>query len=220
MKPIFQKFINRSLSLLKDCSFNRKKKPYSLWMLNITQFLGVINDNLYKLLLIFLFIHVLGKEQAPALLSAAGTIYVLPFLLFSSSAGILADRYSKQKIIQILKGSEVIIMALVILGFYFESLLGSYVLLFLLATHSALFGPSKYGIIPELVGKEYITKANGLITSFTYMAMIMGTFLASFLTHISHKHFIFTAIACFTIAILGFISSLFIEKTPAQGSNK
>jgi acyl-[acyl-carrier-protein]-phospholipid O-acyltransferase/long-chain-fatty-acid--[acyl-carrier-protein] ligase len=220
MKPIFQKSINRYLSILKELSFNKKKENHSLWMLNITQFLGVINDNLYKLLLIFLFIHVLGQEKAPALLSAAGIIYVLPFLLFSSSAGILADRYSKQKIIQILKGSEVIIMALVILGFYFESLLGSYVLLFFLATHSAMFGPSKYGIIPELVTKDYITKANGLITSFTYMAMIIGTFLASFLTHISDKHFIFTAVACLTIAILGFISSLLIEKTPAQESNK
>ncbi|MEI8328620.1 MAG: MFS transporter [Chlamydiia bacterium] len=220
MKTHFLNSIDKFFSLLPKLSIKKKKQPHSLWWLNLTQFFGVINDNLYKLLLVFLFIDILGLDQAASILSAAGIIYVLPFLLFSSTAGILADRFSKQKIICTLKGFEVFITALVIVGFYYKSLWGCYALLFFLASHSALFGPSKYGIISELVEKDSITKANGLITSFTYIAMIVGTFLASFLTDITHKDFLLTSYACFIIAVLGFISSFFIEKTPAQGSNK
>ena len=220
MKNHFLKSIDKFFFHLPKLFVKKKKQPHSLLWLNITQFFGVINDNLYKLLLIFLFIDILGLDQASSILSAAGIIYVLPFLLFSSSAGILADRVSKQKIICILKGFEVFITALVVVGFYYKSLWGCYALLFFLAAHSALFGPSKYGIISELVEKDSITKANGLITSFTYIAMIVGTFLASFLTDITHKDFLLTSCGCFIIAVLGFISSFFIEKTPAQGSSK
>jgi acyl-[acyl-carrier-protein]-phospholipid O-acyltransferase/long-chain-fatty-acid--[acyl-carrier-protein] ligase len=197
-----------------------KKKESSLWSLNATQFFGVVNDNLYKLLMIFLLIDTLGKEKASSILSAAGAIYVIPFLLFSSSAGILADRFSKQKLMVWLKSIEVVIMLLAIPAFYFKSSTGCYLLLFVLATHSAMFGPSKYGIIPEVVPEDKVSKANGLITSFTYVAIIFGTFLATFLTEISGKKFVITALFCLLTAILGLISSLFVEKTKSQGSTK
>src|SRR5579862_3747726 len=80
-----------------------KKETYSLAMLNITQFLGVINDNLFKLVMAYFLIDTLGKEFASPVLSATGAIYVIPFLLFSSSAGIVADRFSKQKLLVIMK---------------------------------------------------------------------------------------------------------------------
>ena len=76
-------------------------------------------------------------------------------------------------------------MGLAVCAFAFQSKWGSYAILFLLATQSAIFGPSKYGIVPELVSSEKISKANGLMTSFTFLAIILGTFLASFLIQIS-----------------------------------
>jgi acyl-[acyl-carrier-protein]-phospholipid O-acyltransferase / long-chain-fatty-acid--[acyl-carrier-protein] ligase len=197
-----------------------KKRRFSFGFLNITQFLGVLNDNLYKLLMVFLLIDAIGQQQASGILSAAGAIYVIPFLLFSSSAGILADRFSKQKLILILKTSEVFIMILASIAFAFKSIWGCYTLLFLLATHSAMFGPSKYGIIPELVSKDYVSKANGIITSFTYLAIILGTFLASFLTEVTNRGFIVTVLFCLLIAIAGFLSALGIRRTPAQNPSK
>jgi acyl-[acyl-carrier-protein]-phospholipid O-acyltransferase / long-chain-fatty-acid--[acyl-carrier-protein] ligase len=197
-----------------------KSGRHSLGFLNITQFLGGINDNIFKFVMAFLLIDTLGFSKASSILSATGAIYVIPFLLFSSSAGILADRFSKQKLLVIMKLAEMILMALAIFAFATKSIWGCYTLLFLLSTHSATFGPSKYGIIPELVPKEAVSKANGLITSFTYLAIIIGTFLASFLTEITGHHFTLIAIFCLIIALGGFICSLGIKQTSAQGSEK
>ncbi|HEY2810120.1 MAG TPA: MFS transporter [Rhabdochlamydiaceae bacterium] len=189
-------------------------------MLNIAQFLGVVNDNLFKFAMAYLLIDALGNEMASPILSATGAIYVIPFLIFSSSAGILADRFSKQRLLVIMKIAEMAIMALALLAFSKASIFGCYILLFLLSTHSALFGPSKYGIIPELVPSDRISRANGLITAFTYLAIILGTFLASFLTEITQRHFIFIALFCFLVALGGFLSALRIKKTQPQGAKK
>ncbi|MBM3207536.1 MAG: MFS transporter [Chlamydiae bacterium] len=216
----FPNFIKNITNQVINSHWVTEKRKNSIWMLNLTQFFGVINDNLYRLLLAFLCISILGQDKASAILSMAGAVYVLPFLLFSSSAGILADRFSKQKMIVILKLFEVIITLLIVIAFYYKSMVGAYSLLFLLATHSALFGPPKYGIIPELVSKDNISKANGMITAFTYMAMIFGTFLASFITEISSKNFVIAALVCLVVAIFGLISSFCIKKTAPQDGQK
>jgi acyl-[acyl-carrier-protein]-phospholipid O-acyltransferase / long-chain-fatty-acid--[acyl-carrier-protein] ligase len=189
-------------------------------MLNTTQFLGVVNDNIFKLVMSYLLIDTLGKSMASPILSATGAVYVLPFLLFSSSAGILADRFSKQKLLIIMKIVEMVIMVLAFFAFSMVSVVGCYLLLFLLSTHSAMFGPSKYGIIPELVPSERVSRANGLVTAFTYLAMILGTFLASFLTDVTGRHFTWIIAVCFGIALTGFFSALCIKRTTPQGSQK
>ena len=195
-------------------------RDHSLGYLNASQFFGVLNDNIFKLVIVFFLIEIIGHQKASSILSLAGALFVIPFLLFSSAAGILADRLSKQRLLMAMKIAEMFIMALAIFGFYNKSIMGSYALLFLLATHSATFGPSKYGIIPELVSKEKISKANGLITGFTYLATIVGTFFASFLTDITHRNFPLVASFCFLIAVLGFFSTLKIRYTSPQGSKK
>ena len=192
----------------------------SLAFLNSAQLLGVLNDNIFKLVMVFLLIEALGADKASSILSAAGAIYVIPFLLFSSAAGIIADRFSKQRLLVGMKAAEILIMVLAFFAFGWKSEWGSYTLLFFLATHSALFGPSKYGIIPELVPSEKVSRANGLITSFTYLAMILGTFLASFLTDITEHNFIVIIGFCLLIAVLGFVSAFGIKRTPSQGSAK
>jgi len=197
-----------------------QKRRYSLGFLNATQFLGVINDNIFKLSIAFLLIDAIGKQHAASILSAAGAIYVIPFLLFSSSAGILADRFSKQKILVFMKGAEIFIMLFALYAFGQKIEWACYTLLFFLATHSAMFGPSKYGIISELVSSDAISRANGLITSFTYLAIIVGTFLASFLTEVTDRNFFLVAVFCLLIAITGFVSCFGIARTPAQGSKK
>jgi acyl-[acyl-carrier-protein]-phospholipid O-acyltransferase/long-chain-fatty-acid--[acyl-carrier-protein] ligase len=211
---------NRLKKVIGKIPFLPQSENHSLGFLNATQFLGVINDNVFKFVMAFLLIDALGTNRASEILSATGAIYVIPFLLFSSSAGILADRFSKQKLLVVMKSAEILLMILALFAFALKSVWACYTLLFFLSTHSAMFGPSKYGIIPELVPTDRVSRANGLITSFTYLAIIVGTFLASFLTEITDRHFVLIAGFCLLVAIAGFITSFGIKKTPAQDSNK
>jgi len=204
----------------KDVSFEKIRKFSSFTYLNVTQFLGALNDNIYKLLIVFFFIDLRGVGNSHMILSLSGAIFVLPFLLFSASSGILADRFSKRNIIVLTKVFELGIMVSAAISFYFESQIGAWVSLFMLATQSAIFGPSKYGIIPELVETEKISKANGLMTSFTFLAIIIGTFFASFLLDITGRHFLFSAIFCVSLSIIGLITSFCIEYTPPSGTHK
>lgn len=196
------------------------RKFSSFTYLNVTQFLGALNDNIYKLLIVYFFIQLEGIENSHRILASTGAVFVLPFLLFSSFSGTLADRFSKRNIIVFTKVFELVIMLLSIAAFYYESKVGSYCILFLLATQSAIFGPSKYGILPEIVSSEKISTANGLMTSFTFLAIIFGTFFASFLLDITSKNFILASVFCTTIALAGAITSYCIEYTPPSGSKK
>ncbi|HSX10295.1 MAG TPA: MFS transporter [Chlamydiales bacterium] len=192
----------------------------SFYFLNATQFLGALNDNIFKLLVIYLLINVKGPAAANSILSLAGAIFVIPFLLFSSGAGVLADRISKRTIIVFTKILEVVIMSFGLIAVSFEWEIGAYAALFLMATQSAIFGPSKYGIIPELVDAKRVSKANGSMTSFTYLAIILGTFLASFITDVTDKNFIFEASFCVFIAVIGLLTSFGITRTAPQNSEK
>lgn len=126
----------------------------SFYLLNVTQFLGALNDNIFKLLVIYLLINVKGAAEAPTILSLAGAIFVIPFLILSSGAGVLADKISKRTIIVFSKFLELIILISSVFSIYFKSEFGTYTCLFFMAAQSALFGPSKYGIIPELVEEK------------------------------------------------------------------
>jgi len=192
----------------------------SFHLLNATQFLGAFNDNVFKLLVIYLLINVKGAAAANTILSLAGAIFVIPFLLFSSSSGVLADRLSKRTIIVYTKILEVLIMLFGLIAVIFESAIGAYTALFFMASQSALFGPSKYGIIPELVESKKVSKANGTLTSFTYLAIILGTFIASFIADITNKNFVIEALFCVGVAIAGLITSLGIRRTEPKNSPK
>jgi acyl-[acyl-carrier-protein]-phospholipid O-acyltransferase/long-chain-fatty-acid--[acyl-carrier-protein] ligase len=196
------------------------KNARSFNYLNITQFLGALNDNIFKLLIVYYLIDLQGIDNTNRILATSGAIFVIPFLLFLASSGTLADKKSKRNIIIMSKGMELMVMALGVLAFTYQYQYGAYGILFLMAAQSALFGPSKYGIVPELVETETISQANGLLTSFTYMAVIIGTFLASFLVDITGKNFIFCALFCTFVSFVGLICSLMIEYTPPAGSNK
>ena len=189
----------------------------SFHALNHCQFIGSMNDNLFKLLLVYCFIQIEGIAASNWLLSLAGAIYVLPFLLLATTAGTLSDRYAKQSIIFLTRSVEIVALLLGTISFWIGNLPLAFFSLFLLACHSALFGPSKYGIIPELVTKRDISKANGLLTLFTYTAIIVGTFLASFLTEMFNHNFIRSSIPPLLFSCSALIAAFKIRKTPAAG---
>lgn len=192
----------------------------SFTYLNFTQFLVALIDNIYKFLIVYFLISVQGIENTHRIMAFTGAVFVLPFLLFSATSGTLADRFSKRNVIILAKLLEFTVMCVGLLFFHYESVAGCYLILFLLATTSAIFGPSKYGILPELVGTEKISKANGLMTSFTFLAIILGTFLASFILDYTNRNFMLTAIGCAVISLSGLLASFCIEYTPPSGSNK
>jgi acyl-[acyl-carrier-protein]-phospholipid O-acyltransferase/long-chain-fatty-acid--[acyl-carrier-protein] ligase len=199
---------------------NPRSDLRSFHLLNATQFLGALNDNIFKLLVIFMLINLKGPDSTNTILSLAGAIFVIPFLLFSSGAGILADRISKQTIIIFTKVFELFCMSFGLIAILFESEIGAYTALFFMATQSALFGPSKYGIILELVDPKMVSKANGTLTSSTYLAIILGTFLASFIADITNKNFVLEGCFCLFISVIGLLTSLGIRRTAPQNSPK
>lgn len=196
----------------------RQSSPFTY--LNVTQFLGALNDNVYKFLLVYFLIQLEGIENSPRILALTGAVFVAPFLLFSSTSGTLADRLSKRNIIVFTKILEFVIMAAGVLAFLYASKFVSLAILFLMATSSAIFGPSKYGIIPELVASDRISKANGLLSMFTFLAIIIGTFLPSFLLDHTEYNFILASLICTVIAFVGLLTAFCIEQTPPAGSQK
>ena len=197
-----------------------KWKMSSFTHLNITQFLGALNDNIFRFLLIYYCIDLQGAENSEVILAIAGIVFVIPFLIFSSFSGIIADRFSKSRVIIFCKVLELVVMALGVVAFAFKTIIAAYIILFLMATQSTIFGPSKYGIIPELVRKNKISSANGYLNLFTHTAIIAGTFLASFLTDITNRNFILSAIGCCFVSFLGILSSVKIKKTKPSGEKK
>lgn len=197
-----------------------KKSEHSFSFLNATQFLGALNDNLFKFFLVFFLINVEGGKEASTILAIAGAVFVIPFLLFSSAAGVMADKISKTSIIISMKIAEVLIMSFGILAIFLKSTHALWGLLFLMAAQSAIFGPSKYGIIPEVVEPKKVSKANGVLNSFTFLAVIIGTFLASFITDITNKNFVLASLLCLVVAIVGLFTSIKITKTAARSSKK
>lgn len=194
--------------------------PAGLAALNATQFLGAMNDNILKLLIIFCLIQTQGSQRAGTITALAGAAFVLPFLLFSAPAGCLADRYSKALVSKAAKLLEVIVTALAIAAFVLQTAWGLYLALFLMATHSAFFAPAKYGIIPELAADHELSRANGLIESFTFLAIIVGTTLASALTQAASGRFWLAAVFCLAVAVVGLIASLKLPDVPAAAPER
>ncbi len=181
--------------------------------LNATQFLGAMNDNVLKLLIIFCLIGAQGAANAGTITATVGAAFVLPFLLFSAPAGCLADRLRKSRVIVAVKMAEVAVTALAVAAFYFGWHSGLYLVIFMMAVHSAFFAPAKYGVIPELTGRDQLSRANGLIESFTYLAIIFGTILASVLTQAVGGRYWLAALFSLVVAVAGLWSAWGMETT-------
>ena len=196
------------------------KRFSSFTYLNLTQFLVTINDSIFRMLVAFYLIDKLGTDQSSNILFVSGILFVVPFLIFSMPAGELADKYSKMKVIVWTLVLEILAMLYGIYAMMWCSEFNAYAALFFVALQAAIFLPSKYAILPEIVKKEELSKANGFMTLATYVAIIAGTFLASFFTQVTNNNYVAVAIFCLFIAILGFFTSLQIETTPVKNAAK
>ncbi len=197
----------------------RLNRPF-VW-LNVTQFLGAFNDNVFKLLVIFFLVPLLGEQSRVQVVATASAVFVAPFLLFAHTAGVLADRLSKRNIIVFAKALEVAVMLLGCGAILRESPLGLYGVIFLMSAQSALFGPCKYGIVPELVSAEQLSRANSLLVGCSYLAIILGTFIPSFLLLVVlNRSHLGLALFCVVVATAGLLASLRIQRTEPAGGTK
>jgi 1-acyl-sn-glycerol-3-phosphate acyltransferase len=175
----------------------------------VTQFLGAFNDNLFKNALIVLLTFQAAQWttlKVELLANLAAGVFILPFFLFSATAGQLADKYDKAKLARLVKVLEMVIMGVAAAGFALHSLPVLMGALFLLGLHSTLFGPVKYAIIPQHLHEDELVGGNALIEAGTFVAILIGT-LAGGLLAGSVEHPAWIAFGGLVVAFAGYLAS-------------
>lgn len=194
-----------------------KSNKKSFWALMVTQFFGAFNDNIFKIITALLVIQWVQNPIAENNWKTISLVaFGLPFILFSLAAGRLADRYSKTSIIQITKIGNLVVVLAAILGIHYQNISWMMAALFLLATQSAFFGPSKYGILPELMEEKDLSNGNGLLNVFTFIAILLGSMLGTFLADRMLVVFLLMGVS----AAGGLLASFLIEKLPAANPSQ
>jgi 1-acyl-sn-glycerol-3-phosphate acyltransferase len=181
-----------------------------------TQFLGAFNDNLYKnaLVVLLTFQAAQWTTIAPELLgNLAAGIFILPFFLFSATAGQLADKYDKATLARFSKLLEILIMGIAAVGFALHSLAWLLAALFLLGLQSTQFGPVKYAILPQHLHEDELVGGNALIEAGTFVSILIGT-LAGGLLAGSVAQPMWIAVGGLAVAVLGYFYSRGIPEAP------
>jgi MFS family permease len=182
----------------------------------LAQLFGAFNDNIFKSALTILMTYKLAAEAGwnPAVLGpVGGALFILPFVLFSATSGQLADRLEKSRFIRWIKFAELLIAAT---GMWALATHQSYfllVLLFLMGTHSAVFGPVKYGILPQVLPEKQLMAANGIFEGTTFLAILAGTIYGGWFIMDADGGLTVGA-TCVAVAALGFLASWFIPSAP------
>ncbi|MBI4741250.1 MAG: MFS transporter [Betaproteobacteria bacterium] len=182
-----------------------------------TQFLGAFNDNLFKNALVVLLTFQAASWtalDAGILANLAAGVFILPFFLFSATAGQLADKVDKSRLARLVKVLEMAIMGVAALGFSLHSLPVLFFALFLLGLHSTLFGPVKYAILPQHLHEDELVGGNALVEAGTFVAILVGT-LAGGLLAGAAGHPTWVAFAGLVVAAAGYLFSRGIPDAPA-----
>lgn len=179
---------------------------------SLTQFAGSFNDNIYKQLILLLALSQTQTDRQGLVVM----IFALPFLLFSGMAGQLSEVYAKTRVMRLAKIGEIFIMSLATLGFWLGSLPLLMAVLFLMGAQSAFFSPAKDGFIPEMVDDQRLVAANGLVQMLTFLAVILGIFLAGHLSQWFNSSMHLAGLCCVGIAILGVACVYAIPKSQAN----
>ena len=196
-------------SLLKQRRFG----PFFL-----TQFFGAFNDNVYKNALIILIAFQpagRGLGDSNTLINLSAGLFILPFFLFSATAGQLADKYEKSRFIRRVKLLEIAIMSFAATAFHLGSIPMLIGVLFLLGTQATLFGPVKYGILPQHLREEELVGGNGMVEMGTFLAILLGTLTGGVLIGLPGNGEALVSVTVIAFACLGWLSSLGIPTAAA-----
>ena len=189
-----------------------------------TQFLGALNDNVFRnglvILITFQGVVVAGMDHTQLANAAAG-LFILPFFLFSATAGQLADKYEKSMLIRRVKTLEIVLMALAAIALFNESYLLLLPVLFLMGCQSTMFGPVKYAYLPQQLADDELVGGNALVESGTYVAIILGLIIGGIAvgdeiaTSIGLRKHTILGTCLIVFAISGYMSSRQVPKTRA-----
>jgi MFS family permease len=200
--------MSNEFSLLKEQRF----LPYFC-----TQFLGAFNDNVFKTALITLVAFhsaSLSNMDSSALTTLLPGLFMLPYFIFSATAGQIADKFERSKIIRLVKLFEIGIMIFASLGFFLHNIWLLCSALFMMGMHSTMFGPVKFAYLPQHLKDHELMGGNGLVEMGSFIAILLGQILGAWLAT-QHHHELITSIAIVIIAYLGYFSSKKIPRSPA-----
>ena len=190
-----------------DLLTQRRYLPFFL-----TQFFGAFNDNVFKNALVIMIAYKVAGDSNMMINLAFG-LFILPFFLFSAIAGQIADKYEKSGLIRKVKLFEISIMCIAALGFFTENVYLLIFVLFLMGSQSSLFGPVKYGFLPQKLHKDELVGGTGLVESSTFLAILLGTIVGGIL--IALDSYFPISIAVILIAVAGYLSARAIPHTAA-----
>lgn len=181
----------------------------------VTQFFGALNDNVYKQALLLVITYGWIHQQAASvstLNNLAALLFILPYFIFSATAGQIADKYERAKLVRIIKIFEIVIMLIGAAGFLLGQLWLLLLALFLMGTHSTFFGPIKYAILPEILKPNELMSGNALFQSGTSVAILLGMILGGAVISTSQGNLLWISLTVIILAVLGYFSSRFVLK--------
>ena len=182
------------------------------------QFLGAFNDNVYKNALVIMLTFQAASMTSMSsglLVNLCAGLFILPFFLFSATAGQLADKYDKAHITRLVKVFEIVIMIIGACGFYLKNLSLLLAALFMMGMHSTMFGPVKYAYLPQHLKKEELVGGNGLIDAGTFIAILLGTILGGTLIGLQPDGAMWVSATAIALAVLGYLTSRGVPLSPA-----
>ena len=182
----------------------------------VTQLLGAFNDNIFKQSLILAILYKLSIDGDRAIwVNLCALLFILPFFLFSALAGQFGEKFNKDALIRAIKVGEIVIMAVGATGFLFNHLELMLLALFAMGTHSALFGPVKYSIMPQALHDDELVGGNGLVEMGTFLAILAGTIGAGIM--MSSKNYApIVSVAIVGVAVVGYLASRSIPRAAAS----
>ena len=183
----------------------------------VTQFLGAFNDNLFKAALMVLFVYggLVAEDRTDLAVNAAAALFVLPFFLFSATAGELSDRYEKSRLIQFVKISEICVAFLAGVSLYFNNLTLMLVVLFLFGLQSTFFGPLKFSILPQHLHQTELVGGNAMIEMGTFVAILLGTLFGASIGGMDQvTAWLFVLVLA--VSVVGWLTSRHIPVAPAS----
>ena len=191
------------------------------WSLIATQFQGAFSDNAFKNLVIYLLVGLgVATELRDKYVLYVGLVFAVPFLLFSMTGGYLADRFSKRSVTIATKCMEIAVMLLAAAGLWRGNIYLLLTVVFLMSMQSALFGPSKYGLLPELLPQKRLSWGNGVLELMTFLPIITGTVAGAWLATWRPEMQAWAGVLLVGLAGTGLLASLGITRVPAADPAK
>jgi acyl-[acyl-carrier-protein]-phospholipid O-acyltransferase/long-chain-fatty-acid--[acyl-carrier-protein] ligase len=204
-----------------DTDLALANRPRGFWWLFVTQFQGAFSDNVLKWLVISLITGMgFSNDKRDQLVGVVGALFALPFILFSMTGGYFADRFSKRSVTIGIKLFEIFVMLLALCGLAASRLYLAIACVFLMEVHSAIFGPSKYGLLPELLPESKLSWGNGVLELGTFVSIIGGTVVGASLCKTFAGKQAWSGMVLVVLAGFGLFTSLGISKVPAADPAK